>query len=267
MVQSVLGIDAAWTLKQPSGVALVGNPAGQWRLLAACASYGHFVQRADASLPHEPHPLGSTPDPQALLHAAASISGSPPDVVAIDMPMAFDPITGRRVADNAVSREYGGRKCGTHTPSVARPGPISDQLRERFELAGYPLRTLRFQVPGLIEVYPHPALVELTGAPERLPYKTAKTRTYWRGLRPAERRERLLDEWRTIVGVLDGEIAGVSGSLKVPNPHASGVELKAFEDMLDAVICAWTGIQVLTDEAVPYGDECATIWIPRPRAC
>ena len=87
-------------------------------------------------------------------------------------------------SDDAVSRAYGARKCGTHTPSAVRSGRISDDLCETFERAGYPLRRDRIATPGLIEVYSHPALVELSGAPERLPYKAAKVWKYWPSLSP-----------------------------------------------------------------------------------
>jgi hypothetical protein len=76
----------------------------------------------------------------------------------------------------------------THTPSAFRPGRISDALREGFERAGYPLQTDRLARPGVIEVYPHPALVELAGALERLPYKTSKVGSYWPLATPQERR-------------------------------------------------------------------------------
>jgi hypothetical protein len=51
----------------------------------------------------------------------------------------------------------------THSPTAVRPGRISDDLREGFEQAGYPLSPTAIATPGLIEVYPHPALVELSG--------------------------------------------------------------------------------------------------------
>jgi predicted RNase H-like nuclease len=104
--------------------------------------------------------------------------GRPVDLVAIDMPLARSPIVGRRASDDAVSSAYGGRKCGTHTPSAFRPGRMSDDLREGFERAGYPLLTNTIAQSGVIEVYPHPALVELAGASERLPYKASKVRSY-----------------------------------------------------------------------------------------
>jgi predicted RNase H-like nuclease len=38
---------------------------------------------------------------------------------------------------------------------------MSENLRESFHMAGYPLLTNTIAPPGVIEVYPHPALVEL----------------------------------------------------------------------------------------------------------
>jgi predicted RNase H-like nuclease len=39
-------------------------------------------------------------------------------------------------------------------------------------------------------------------------------------------------------------------------------EVKAHEDALDAVICAWVGVCALEDRATPFGDENSAIWIP-----
>lgn len=147
-----------------------------------------------------------------------------------------------------------------------RPGAISEGLRTSFEAEGFSLCTSDLLLPGLLEVYPHPALVELAGAPERLPYKQGKTRAYWRDLTPPERKVRLFEEWAAIVDLLDREVAGVSSALRLPDPGASGWALKAFEDCLDAVVCAWVGACALEGRAVPFGDYEAAIWIPRAGA-
>jgi hypothetical protein len=80
--------------------------------------------------------------------------GRPVDLIAIDMPLARSPIVGRRTCDDAVSRAYGGRKCGTHSPSASRPGRISEDLKNGFVRAGYPLLTDTIASKGTIEVYP-----------------------------------------------------------------------------------------------------------------
>ena len=42
----VLGIDAAWTVHQPSGIALVQNTAKGWSCLAFAPSYEAFIAQA-----------------------------------------------------------------------------------------------------------------------------------------------------------------------------------------------------------------------------
>ena len=87
----VLGIDAAWTEKQPSGVA---------------PSYEAFMALPDG-IPVEWQSgrfLGCIPDVRALLEADNRLARSPVDIVTVDMPIASGPITGRRLADNCISR-------------------------------------------------------------------------------------------------------------------------------------------------------------------
>jgi predicted RNase H-like nuclease len=251
---SVLGIDAAWTVRNPSGVALVEKSAGAWRLASACPSYGAFVDDESA---------GGLPDPANLVAASERRTGHPPSLVAIDMPLARSPIVARRLADNAVSRAYGAKRCATHTPNAARPGKVSDRFTENFAACGYPLATSTMTTPAVIEVYPHPALVELAGAEERLPYKAAKVARYWPTATPADRRVALLAEWAKIIRLLDCKIGGVQAALTLPDPSSPARTLKAFEDMLDAVVCAWVGVCALEGAAIPFGDEEAAIWIPK----
>lgn len=254
----VLGVDAAWTPGQPSGVALV-TKTDRWRLKNVAPSYAAFAETAACGWT-----MGHRPDVSELLRSAAALAGRRPAIVAIDMPMSLHPITRRRVADDAVSRAYGARHCSTHTPSSERPGPLSDKLRTDFAAEGFPLRT-RPAAAGLIEVYPHPALVELTGAPRRLPYKVGRARAYWPELSPLRRREALICQWETIVGSLEAEIEGVVEALPLPLATVRLSALKAYEDQLDAVVCAWVGVCMLEGRAVAYGDADAAIWIPAAR--
>jgi predicted RNase H-like nuclease len=258
--RSVLGIDAAWTDKQPSGVALVVEEADGWRLLAVEESYHRFLGVEG---------MGSRlPDVPALLAACVARHGAVPDLVTVDMPLSRAPITGRRASDNAITSAYGARGCGTHSPSALRPGPISDALRRDFGAAGYSLLAKGDAMPAraLVEVYPHPALVELTGDTMRLRYKLARSGKYWPELPLVERRARVMAEWERIVGLLDHEIAGVAAQLPLPPPEEKRLAvLKGFEDRLDAVVCAWIGTRVLAGDAVAYGDALSAIWVPRPR--
>jgi predicted RNase H-like nuclease len=264
-MRTVLGIDAAWTAHNPSGVALVEETTRRWRLAAVAPSYARF------------HALGgpqidavqlrqARPDLPALLDACHRLTGRAPDLIAVDMPLSRLPIVGRRESDRQVSRAYGARKCATHSPSALRPGKISDHLREACEQNGYRLWTGAEPPPPrmrcLIEIYPHPALVELTGAPERLKYKAGKIGNYWSDLSPTGRKVRLFGVWRSIVTALETEITGAEAMLPKFAQSDRGAAFKAFEDAMDAIICAWVGVQVLEGRAKAYGDLDSAIWIP-----
>ncbi len=261
---AVLGIDAAWTPTGHSGVALVVKEQGSWRLLAVESTFDRFVALKNRSSPNE---TACPPRSKALhvLTTAQTFCDCKIDLIAVDMPMARSPILGRRCSDNAVSQAYGARKCGTHSPTALRPGRVSDEMTEMLMRAGYPLQTLAIAGGGLIEVYPHPALVELACAAQRLPYKAAKARAYWPELDREERRARLFQTWLKIVDLLEAEIAGVRQALRPPAPSATLAELKAYEDALDAVVCAWAGTCALEGLASPYGNEDSAIWIPNSR--
>jgi len=154
------------------------------------------------------------------------------------------------------------RWCGTHSPDAKHPGIISDNLTKDFAAEGYPLKTRTIETPSLIEVYPHPALLELMSASMRLPYKVGKQRTYWKEVSPAERRQRLVEQWTAIVDAIDARIAGIRTGLEIPLADAPIRALKSFEDRLDAVICALVGACALTGHAKPWGDDHSAIWIP-----
>ena len=253
---AVLGIDAAWTPKQPSGLAVGVKKGARWQIVVASKSYADFLD--------DPNRSDALPPVEDLLIAAERMAARPIDLVSIDMPLSKEEINGRRLADNAISSAYGARKAGTHTPSSERPGPISFKLMSGLEASGYPLITKSITLPGTIEVYPHPALIELTGASERLTYKAAKLRRFWPELVPSQRRERLVETWQEIIIHLEAKVDGVAEQLPTISSSATGRELKAFEDMLDAIVCVWVGIETIEGRSIAYGDENAAIWVPGP---
>lgn len=257
----VLGIDAAWTVNQPSGVALATYTGGKWRLVTLASSYDQFLTQSSGIQVYR-KPIGSLPDAKSLINESVKLAKSEISLIAIDLPMSKTPITGRRVSDDAVSRFYGSRHCGTHSPSASRPGSLSDSLVRQFDELGFPLMTARIRLPCLIEVYPHPALVELASATSRLPYKVSKTRKYWPNLSLKDRRSMLVLEWQAIVDFLDEKICGVKEHFLPFEKDLTLSEMKAIEDRLDATVCAWVGICAVESKAIPYGDNESAIWIP-----
>ncbi|QNI88495.1 conserved hypothetical protein DUF429 [Synechococcus sp. ROS8604] len=214
-------------------MALVQRAAEGWQCLALAPSYEAFLALA-AGQPWDGSrkAQGSEPDPEALLEACHQLAGQPVDCVSVDMPLATTTITSRRA------------------------GAIADQLRERFAELGVPLHTTtpHLQGPALIECYPHVALLTLLNRNDRVPYKVSRSAQYWRAERPpiAERVKRLLAEFSAI-------------PLTLPQPHEVSTlsSLKPVEDMLDALICAWIGIEHLEGRTVGLGDDTAAICVPQ----
>lgn len=271
---ALLGIDAAWTYKNPSGVSLLTlGERGEWRCAALAPSYDSFLDLAAGTpVDWESRPTGGSVEVGELLSAAQALGADSVEVVAIDMPLSLLPITGRRTADRAVSRAFGARGASTHSPSAARPGSLSDSLRADFAVYNYPLATKtprpRPQPTGLahralIEVYPHASLLDLTGADYRLPYKVDKRRKYWPDADTDERKRLLISEFAFILESLRKHLHGIELELRVAADAPTFVALKRYEDAIDSLVCAWSALCYWRGEADAYGDETGAIWVPR----
>lgn len=268
---AVLGIDAAWTRRQPSGVALVAGAGSAWRCVAVAPSYASFCAYGEsgATVWESGPPRGEAPDAAALLRACRLLlHGGEVPVVAVDMPLSKDAITRRRAADNEVSRAFGRQKCGVHSPNRLRPGPIGERLRDGFAEEGYELAVRgcpRRPRCALLEVYPHPAVLRLLALSERLRYKATKSSRYWPGAGAAERKTNLIRNYRRILRALPLDLSGIP--IPLPSPEATTFAgLKRYEDAIDALVCAWVGVKYLLGEAEAYGDDRAAIWVPTPSA-
>ncbi len=157
-------------------------------------------------------------------------------VVAIDAPLQVPNETGRRPCEAALQREYGSRQAGPHPSNrsllVKTSGTIRGEvLMERLAELGFggPWAGSKRTV---LEVYPHPAIIETFGLPERLVYKAK------RGVSVDRRRQGL----RTLAQLIDS-LAAASPPLIAPpltfGDDVRGAALKTVEDMLDARLCAW----------------------------
>jgi predicted RNase H-like nuclease len=256
----VLGIDAAWTERGSSAVALLCTHGRKRRVLGVAPSYSGFIGLAHSQPVEWERPAGSPPDVARLLDAAHGLARAPVDVVAIDMPMSNSAISGYRTADRKLSTAFGAVQVSTHTANVERPGCHGKHITTEFARAGYHLATAIQTKRSLIEVFPLAALVRLMCLPKRPAYKATKTSRYWPGISLPERKARLLDCWRNIEAKLRVEVGELG--FKLPSTCVSLASLKPFEDALDAVICAWAGACFAENRAEPFGDGDAAIWVP-----
>jgi predicted RNase H-like nuclease len=265
----ILGLDAAWTPGEPSGVALVARESGKWRCLCAAPSYDAFTGCATAK------PVdwrsgtfrGTAPNVVTLIEAAQLLAGGRPELVAIDMPMTCGQLTGRRAADAAISSAFGVNGCSTHSPSRDRPGPLGEALTKALAASGYPLATtadLSGTLPRTLEVYPHPALLVLLAREYRVPYKVSKSKKYWRNETVHGRIRNVLEQFSAINTALHRAFGETQISLPAPSEVQNLSQLKRYEDALDALISAWVGVQYVEGCSKAYGDGEAAIWVPQP---
>jgi len=264
---AVLGIDAAWTSKNPSGLALLQRRAGRWSWLAIAPSQDVFL----SSTPVPPHawtrPTSPRPLDVARILAAsrALLAGREIDVVAVDMPIATAPFDARRNADDALSAAYGAKKAAVHSPTKERPGKVGTDITAAFRRAGYAVATAATPAGArrhILEVYPHAALIELLRLDERLPYKVARSTKLWPGLDPPARRRRIVAAFETILHALERVTAPAGITLPSGDDDAPLARLKPYEDALDAMVCAWVAACYADGKVRAFGDATAAIWTP-----
>ena len=265
--QTILGIDAAWTASQPSGVALVQQQGSGWHCIRLAPSYHSFIAEAadNATDWSVTRFAGSEPGIPRVLEAAEHLAGRPVDLVTLDMPVAKTPFATRREADRAVSREFSSRWCAAHSPTPTRPGALGSRMSDALSAAGYDLATTATPSPGgrqFLEVYPHPALLSLLRRPRRVPYKVSKSGRYWPHESVPARIRHLLSQFGAIYTALSEVFDGVMLELPDPDAVKSLAALKRYEDALDALVCAWVGTEYLAGRTVPLGNDDAAIWCP-----
>lgn len=267
--RAILGIDAAWTDSQPSGIALVAESSLGWKCLAVAPSYSDFVSLAQSGFGidwDERVFPGSPPDVDALMSAANALLGRSVDLVAVDIPMSYENIVGRRPSDQKISKVFGGKKCSAHSPNEFRPGAVGKTLMHGFERHGFSLATATKIPMGnvLIEVYPHPALLALMREDKRLPYKVGKSARLYPRCTKRERIEKLCALFLRILKELSRFIEVDSRLLSIPDP--ASIEristLKRYEDAIDALVCAWVGVLYLEGQTLQMGGENDAICVP-----
>lgn len=260
---AVLGIDAAWTVSEPSGVALWHLTAPEWKCLRVAPSYASFCGGA---IDWTGEVLGGSINVPAILETCRQLLGGRlPTVVTASIPLARVPIKGRRPCDTMINRRFSQRKCAIEGPTSRRPGAVGLRLHQGFKAAGFDLVTMPGKAPAasLVEVYPHVAMLGVMRRAQRVPYKALNTQTYWPGLSALARGQLLIQQWRAILWRL-GKYAG---AIDVPLPKSpeswTFVRLKRFENAIDALVCAWMGAEFLNGRVRPLGDATAAIWIPQ----
>ncbi|GJM21405.1 MAG: hypothetical protein DHS20C15_13200 [Planctomycetota bacterium] len=267
-----LGLDAAWTRRAPSGVALLEGPLHAPRLTLVARDLDEALQGGTRDWLSKP--VGGFDALPALLAQLAPLHAA-----GCDIPLGAEPITSRRACDTELSRAYGARKAAVHSPTAQRPGPLACELREAFAAIGLsvlgagqvaPVSTTPVAPGHVFEVYPHAAIIELMRLPRRLPYKVARRGKAFAHLPSAERFKWCAVFLDALRGALAQQIAGVNelipsaqALLRAGTPRREAT-LKGVEDALDAVVCAWVAHEALAGRTRAYGDATSAIRVPEP---
>lgn len=219
-----LGIDLAWSLANPSAAVLLRWESGAGVLEAWQDRLGDNREIADF---------------------VDKTVGEGPALIAIDAPLCVPNEEGTRPCDRELSQFYRWAQAQAYPANRRRLGPKvrGEELVRALEDLGFrhePLVPPQKEVRQVVEVFPHPAAVELFGLPRILRYKARPGRTYpqrWKEL--ARFRDLLSGLKHQNPGLLAEEI------LTKADPHGlRGQALKRLEDLLDALFCAYIALHL-----------------------
>jgi predicted RNase H-like nuclease len=160
-----------------------------------------------------------------------------PGLVAVDAPTLIANPTGMRLCDRLAHKHFGKYHAGCYPANLGLPfaqrtvgfGLSLEQRGFRHGTTLVPQQPGRFQ----IEAFPHPAIVHLFGLERILKYKKGSL---------AERRGELT-KLRDYIGdrlpQLEPSLNLADSPIGLPEIPLTGVAMKAVEDQLDSIICAY----------------------------
>jgi len=167
------------------------------------------------------------------------VSPTNPAMIAVDAPTLIPNLTGMRLPDKLTHKHFGRYHAGCYPANLGRPfAQRTVEFGLSLEARGFthapvivPQELGRFQ----IEVFPHAAMVHLFGLNRILKYK--------KGIL-AERRLELIRLHQYILNILPTlepklNLSSPLGGSFLPEIPATGIALKAVEDQLDSLICAY----------------------------
>lgn len=176
------------------------------------------------------------------------ISPTEPAIIAVDAPTIIANATGMREADKLTHKHFGRYDAGCYPANLSRPfAQKTVELGLSLEARGFAhAPTIEAKNLGRyqIEVYPHPATINLFKLDRIIKYKKGKL---------AERQLELMKLCQYMIDILPllepslnlpsstGKMPVSLGgliSLEIPTSIAT---LKALEDQLDALLCAYIG--------------------------
>lgn len=213
MTMKFIGIDLGWR-SQPSGLCCLEWIDGQLQLLD--------LDRKDAIA-------------DILIWIDQSVQADEPAIIAVDAPTLIPNATGSRLPDKLSHKYFGKYHAGCYPANQNLPfAERTINFGLELESRGFahaptiePQKLSRYQ----IEVFPHPAIVNLFNLERILKYKKGRLN---------ERRLELIKLQNYLLNILPSFCPALRlcGSFPSEIP-TTGAALKATEDKLDSLICAY----------------------------
>ncbi|WP_323793121.1 DUF429 domain-containing protein, partial [Nocardioides sp.] len=219
-----VGVDLAWGLRQPTGLAVLDEHG---RLLHVSAV------RTDEEIEAE---------------LAAYVAGD--CLVAIDAPLVVKNATGSRPAERALSKDFRRFDAGTHPSNLGKPEFADGTRGARVaKMLGLDIDPRSGRARRAIEVYPHAASIVLFGLPKILKYKN----------KPGRDLDLLRSELLRLMAFVEAGVttdetwAGIRSQVERATRKS---ELRVVEDQVDAVVCALVALVAhrTPDQVTTYGD-------------
>ncbi|MEO4045528.1 DUF429 domain-containing protein [Pseudomonas sp. CAU 1711] len=183
--------------------------------------------------------------------------------IAIDAPLIIKNDSGSRPCEKEIGREYGVRKASCHPSNLERyPDADSVALARWLESAGHK-HLGRASGVWQLECYPHPAIIEIFGLPERHLYKKGSI---------VKRKDGQVRFAELLLALAQSPILGLSigpeSAHYFNEKHIRGLRgraLKHNEDILDSVLCLYiAGLYHLGVSNKVFGDTVeGYIYVPQ----
>jgi predicted RNase H-like nuclease len=223
-----IGIDLAWSSRNPSGLAAL-----RWDGAAAT-----LVEPLLEALAYSA---------QEIADYIGKIAPQGGVVVAIDAPLTVPNATGRRPGEAELNSVFARFHAGAHPANRQRltsynggivRGEELLSLLSSLDIRHDPIIVPRHATRQAFEAYPHPAMVTLFGLDRILKYKARPTISRAQRLGEFQRYQRHLRNLRKA----EPRVVLPRALLSETHLAKRGRTLKAYEDQLDAVFCAYIAL-------------------------
>ncbi len=224
-----IGIDLAWSPRNPSGVAVLQCNSEPLEQLEGHLADVRTLQTND----------------EILAYIDQQISTVTAALIAVDAPLWVPNETGRRLAEAEITQRFRPYHAGSHPANrkllaydgVVRGEALVAALKRRGIVHAPEIEQGRL-IKQVIEVFPHTAIVSIFKLNRILKYK-AKPKRSW---------QERLDSWDQYQSHLrslqqaDPSLQGHDHLLLQDVSSLRGKSLKAYEDQVDALMCAYIAL-------------------------